>query len=320
MFLCISINPAIDKRLRMIHLRVGAINRATEAVPAPGGKAAHVAMALQALRADLLWIGFAGGSSGQELVAGLTELGISVQAIPSRQPTRVNLAILDDSGTVTEILEPGGAPSPAELDLFRKACAESFARGKADAMVILSGSLPAGVPDEFYAELTRSARGQGCRIFLDTSGKALRLALEQRPDFVKPNREEAEWLTGRVIQDIPSAREALCQIISLGARSAALSLGKDGLLWCPGKNQRVYYARPPAIEARSAVGSGDCTVAGFAHAMAGQLTPEQIVRRAAACGTANCLVQTPGRIRLSDVQGIEKSVQVEMLPEAGAER
>src|SRR5258708_1965015 len=266
-------------------------------------------MALQALRAGPLWIGFAGGASGQELVAGLTELGISVQAIPSRQPTRVNLAILDDSGMVTEILEPGGAPSPAELDLFRKACAESFARGKADAMVILSGSLPAGVPDEFYAELTRSARGQGCRIFLDTSGKALRLALEQRPGFEKPNREEAEWLRGRVIQDIRSAREALCQIISLGARSAALSLGKDGLLWCPGKNQRVYYARPPAIEARSAVGSGDCTVAGFAHAMAGQLTPEQIVRRAAACGTANCLVQTPGRIRLSDVQEIEKSVQ-----------
>lgn len=130
MFLCISINPAIDKRLRMAHLRIGTINRVTEAVPAPGGKGAHVAMALQALRADPLWIGFAGGSSGRDLVAGLAELGISVQAIPSRQPTRVNLAILDDSGTMTEILEPGGAPSPAELDLFRKACEESFARGK----------------------------------------------------------------------------------------------------------------------------------------------------------------------------------------------
>jgi 1-phosphofructokinase family hexose kinase len=314
MFLCISINPAIDKRLRMSHLRIGAINRATEAEPAPGGKAAHVAMALQALRANPLWIGFAGGSSGRDLVSGLTALGISVQAIPSQQPTRVNLAILDDSGMVTEILEPGGAPSPAELDLFRKTCEEFFARGKADATVILSGSLPPGVPDEFYAELIRSARGQGCRIFLDTSGKALRLAIEQRPDFVKPNREEAEWLTGRVIQDIPSAREVLCQILSLGARSAALSLGKDGLLWCPGENQPVYYARPPAIEARSAVGSGDVTVAGFAQAMAAKLPPEQIVRRAAACGTANCLVESPGRIRLSDVQEIEKSVPVEMLP------
>lgn len=314
MFLCISMNPAIDKRLRMNHLQVGALNRATEAVPAPGGKAAHVAMALHALGADPLWIGFAGGSSGRELVAGLTELGISVQAIPSQQPTRVNLAIVDDSETVTEILEPGGALSPAEIDLFRKACVESFSRGNVDAPVILSGSLPAGVPDEFYAELIRSAGELGCRIFLDTSGKALRLALAQRPDFVKPNREEAEWLTGRVIRDIPSAREALCQILSLGARSAALSLGQDGLLWCTGENQRVYYARPPAIEARSAVGSGDATVAGFAHAIASKLSPEQIVRRAAACGTANCLVESPGRIRLSDVQEIEKSVRVETLP------
>jgi 1-phosphofructokinase family hexose kinase len=310
MFLCISVNPAIDKRLRMTHLRVGAINRATQAVPAPGGKAAHVAMALQALQAAPQWIGFAGGANGKELVAGLEELGISVQAIHSEQPTRVNLAILDDSGTVTEILEPGGEPSPPELGQFRKACEETFTRGKADAMVILSGSLPPGVPAEFYAELIRSARGEGCRVILDTSGNALRAGLAQRPDLVKPNREEAEWLTGGAIREIPSAREALRQILSLGARSAALSLGKDGLLWCPGENQPVYYARPPAIQARSAVGSGDCTVAGFAQAMGDGLPPEQIVARAAACGAANCLVAAPGQIRLSDVREIEKAVTV----------
>jgi 1-phosphofructokinase family hexose kinase len=314
MFLCISANPAIDKRLRVTKLHVGAVNRATEVEPEPGGKAAHVAMALHALGAEPEWIGFAGGLSGRELIVGLTELGINPQAIPTQQTTRVNLAIHDDSGTVTEILEPGGAPSPAELNLFRKICEESFARGKADATVLLSGSLPPGLPDEFYAELIRSARGQGCRIFLDASGKALRLALEQRPDFVKPNREEAEWLTGIVIQDIRSAREAVRQILSLGARSVALSLGKEGLIWCPGETQHVFFARPPAIEARSAVGSGDCTVAGFAQAITGQLTPEQTVRRATACGTANCLVKSPGQIRLSDVQEIEKSIRVETLP------
>ena len=78
-------------------------------MPAPGGKAAHVAIALQALGADPLWIGFAGGPSGRDLVSGLTEIGISVQAIPMEQPTRVNLAIVDDSRLVTEILEPGGS-------------------------------------------------------------------------------------------------------------------------------------------------------------------------------------------------------------------
>jgi 1-phosphofructokinase family hexose kinase len=313
MFSCISINPAIDKRLRLSQLRVGTINRATEAAPAPGGKAAHVAMALQSLGMKPQWIGFTGGASGEELAAGLTELGIALQAIPSQAHTRINLAIVDDAGMVTEILEPGGAPSAAELGQFRRACEEAFSRGRTGATAIFSGSLPPGVPAEFYAEAIRNAHELGCRVILDTSGNALRTGLAQRPELVKPNREEAEWLTGSAIRDIPSAREALRQILSLGARSAALSLGQDGLLWCPGENQPVYHARPPVIEARSAVGSGDCTVAGFAQAMAGNLPPEQIARRAAACGAANCLVNSPGRIRLSDVLDIEKSVAVETI-------
>jgi 1-phosphofructokinase family hexose kinase len=282
MFFCISVNPAIDKRLRLTHLHVGAINRATEAIPEPGGKAAHVAMALRSLGADPLWIGFAGCASGHDLITGLEKLGIRTQPVPTNQPTRVNLAISDDSGGVTEILEPGGPASAGELDLFRNTCEESFARGKTGAAVILSGSLPPGAPAEFYAELLHKARKHGLCVFLDSSGNPLRRAIEQQPDFVKPNREEAAWLTGRTIEDISSARKALEKIISLGARSVALSLGKDGLLWSSGEGQPVFHAQAPAIPGRSAVGSGDATVAGFAHAMLNRLAPEQIVRRATA--------------------------------------
>jgi len=313
MFFCISVNPAIDKRLRVTHLHVGAINRAREAIPEPGGKAAHVAMALQSMGADPLWIGFAGCASGHDLITGLAKLGIRTQPVPTHQPTRVNLAISDDSGGVTEILEPGGPPSAEELDLFRNTCEESFVLVKTDAAVILSGSLPPGAPAEFYAELVRRARKHGLCVLLDTSGNALRAAIEQQPDFVKPNREEAAWLTGRTIENIPCARKALDKILSLGARSVALSLGKDGLLWCPGQGQPVFHAQALAILGRSAVGSGDATVAGFAHAMLKRLAPEQIVRRATACGTANCLARSPGRIQMRDVEEIEKSVVVETL-------
>lgn len=313
MFLCVSANPAIDKRMRVTELRVHAVNRATEITPEPGGKAAHVAMALRALGAEPRWIGLAGGTSGQELITGLTALGIRAQGIPVQQSTRVNLAIRGDSGAVTELLEPGAAPSSAELDLFRKACEKFFVRERSGLTVILSGSLPPGVPDGFYGELIRRAHEHGCRVLLDTSGNALRLALDERPGFVKPNREEAEWLTGEVIRDIPSAKRAVRKILSLGACSAALSLGADGLLWCPVENGPVHYARPPAVKARSAVGSGDSTVAGFAYAIASEMTPEQTVRHAAACGTANCLVESPGRIRRSDVEEIERSVRLETL-------
>lgn len=313
MFLCISANPAIDKRVRATRLRLGAVNRLRDAVPEPGGKAAHVAMALHALGEHPLWIGFAGGTSGRELVAGLDALGIRTQSVETCQPTRVNLAILDDDGVVTEILEPGSPVSFPELDLFRKTCERSFVRMKTDARVIFSGSLPPGAPQDFYAELIGSAHSAGCHTFLDSSGKALELALEQQPDFVKPNREEAELLTGEAIDGLPAATKALAQFFVRGARSVALSLGKDGLLWCPAPNEPVYYARPPLVDARSSVGSGDATVAGFVHAITRGRSPEEAVRWAAACGAVNCLATSPGQIKLSDVQALLPRIQVETI-------
>jgi tagatose 6-phosphate kinase len=314
MFLCISANPAIDKPARAAKLRLGAVNRLQSVVSEPGGKAAHVAMAIQALGERPLWIGFAGGASGRELVAGLDALGIGTQSVEARQPTRVNLAIRDDAGVVTEILEPGGAISIAELDLFCKTCEQLFVQMNSRAYVTFSGSLPPGAPEKFYAELIRSARLQECHTFLDTSGKALESALEQQPDFVKPNREEAELLTGVAITDLQGARRAVSHIFVRGAHSVALSLGKDGLLWCPQRNERVYYARPPVVEARSSVGSGDATVAGFVHAIAREVSPEETARWAAACGAANCLASSPGQIKLSDVRELMKAVQVEVIP------
>ena len=180
--------------------------------------------------------------------------------------------------------------------------------------MVFSGSLPAGVPSGLYAGLIRSARRSGCRSFLDSSGDALRRGVKERPDVVKPNREEAEWLTGMVIRDIPSARKALECILSMGAQSVALSLGAEGLLWCPGKGAPVLHARATAVEGRSAVGSGDATLAGLAYAIASGWNAERTVRWAAACGTANCLAKSPGRIRAADVRRVEKTVYVQTLP------
>jgi tagatose 6-phosphate kinase len=314
MFVCLSPNPAIDKRLRLARLVPGCINRATEVHPAPGGKAAHVAMVLRTLGDDPQWIGFAGGASGQDLLAGLRKMGIRANAIAIEQPTRVNLEIIDDSASVTEILEPGATPSETEIASFLTACEEAFAQGKRRVIVIASGSLPPGVPEDFYANLITRAHSHGCRFFLDTSGEPLRRALEAGPDFVKPNREEAEWLTASVIADPPSVVAAIRRLLTAGAMSAAISLGERGLFWCPGNAQTVYFAPPVAVQVRSSVGSGDSTVAAFAHATAAGLPAEETLRLAAACGAANCLADSPGALRAADVHRLQKEIRVEALP------
>ena len=315
MFLCISANPAIDKQVRFTEFRVGAVNRAAEAIAEPGGKAAHVAMALRALGARPQWIGFAGASTGDVLIRGLKALGIQARSIAIQAPTRENLAIVDDAGKVTEILEPGGKPSAKEVTSFRKACENEFARGKRKLLVILSGSLPPGVPVNFYGSLIRIAHSYSCRVILDSSGEALQRGVAARPDLVKPNREEAEALTGIKIRDVASSRKAMDEILAMGARSVAISLGKDGVLWTAGVDQPVLHARAPEVSKRSAVGSGDATVAGFAYGIDNGLRPERGLKLAVACGSANCFADSPGRVRLSAVRKMEREVRVETLPE-----
>jgi tagatose 6-phosphate kinase len=314
MFLCVSPNPAIDKRLTLDSLVPGKIHRSREAQAYPGGKAAHVAMTLRALGESPLWIGFFGGAAGSKLVSGLQNLGIQVEACPIQGETRSNLEILEGNGRVTEILETGPAPSLDELNAFESSCETAFTDGGVSLTVLFSGSLPAGVSPSFYARLIGMARRSGCRTFLDTSGEPLRLALSAGPRFVKPNREEASQLVGCALDSLPSAAHALRQLFTLGAASAALSLGSDGLLYCPYPQAPIYFAPAVPLSPLSAVGSGDAALAGFARALAEGLSAEDTVRLGAACGAANCIAGSPGAVRAADIEKFRPEITVRVLP------
>jgi 1-phosphofructokinase family hexose kinase len=313
MFLCVSMNPAVDWRLKLPQLQTGAVNRVTEASAAPGGKAAHVAMVLQTLGAKPTWLGFAGGITGKVLIEGLREIGIQVEAVSTAGATRMNLEMIDESGTVTEVLEPGPCVSRSELQSMDETFEQLLARHIGEATVFLSGSLPPGPPRDYYATLISRAHKHGSRVFLDTSGEPLKLALRERPDFIKPNREEAESLTGSPIQGPSSAAKALQQILHAGAGAAAISLGARGLVWRSAADVDALFARVPEQPAQSCVGSGDATLAGFAFAAAQGLDPAESLRLAAACGAANCLADGPGGARAADIARLKEEIRIEKL-------
>src|SRR5712664_2710881 len=125
-FFCVSLNPAIDTRLILKGFLPGRVNRVEEVYRTPGGKAAHVAMALKGLGATPTWIGFSGGATGSELIVGLHRLEIATMPVSTGRALRVNLEILDTEGEVTEILEPGGMITQSEWSEFLQACARAF--------------------------------------------------------------------------------------------------------------------------------------------------------------------------------------------------
>src|SRR2546426_2183812 len=312
-FSCVSLNPAIDTRLIVNGFVPGRVNRVAEVCRTPGGKAAHVAMALKGLGATPTWIGFSGGATGSELLAGLRLLEIATMPVFAGQASRVNLEILDTEGGVTEVLEAGGAITQAEWSEFQQVCAGAFQLAANKKIAVVSGSLPPGVPTEACAALVSSARSANCLAFVDSSGLALSKARGAGPDLVKVNREEAEFVTQVAIRDPISAAQAARKLLDLGANSAAISLGDRGLIGVRKHDGIAIHAWTHPLRPKSTVGCGDAALAGLAFAAATDLSFEQSLALAVACGTSNCLAALPGRIVREDVSRIEQGVHIERL-------
>jgi 1-phosphofructokinase family hexose kinase len=310
MLVCISANPAIDRRLRLENIAVGEINRALSAQPFPGGKAAHVAMVAKVLGLDVMWVGFLGGAAGEQCESGLSAFGVPLTVVRTESETRANLELVSADGKVTEILEPGGAVTEGEVERLLTTCRDLFAESERGTQVALSGSLPPGAPSDFYAELIRLAHLYGCRTLLDSSGEALREGLNAAPDFVKPNRNEASAFTNRRIDSPTAALESTHMFFEAGAKSVAISLGGDGMIWQRTRVSDPFIAEPSLLANCSPVGCGDAALAGFAAAHERGLSDEETLRLATACGSANCLAQAPGRVDAGDVSRLVGEIRV----------
>jgi len=320
MLVCISANPAIDRRLRLEHIAVGQINRALSAQPLPGGKAAHVAMVAKALGVDVMWVGFLGGAAGEQCESGLSAFGIPLTVIRTQSETRANLELISADGQVTEILEPGGAVTEGEIERLLTTCRDLFAESDRGTQVAMSGSLPPGAPSDLYAELIRLAQVNGCRTLLDTSGEALRRALSARPDFVKPNRNEASDFAGHRIDSATTAVEVTQKLFEAGAKSVAISLGAEGMVWQRSILSDALMSQSSPLAHCSPVGCGDAALAGFAVAYERGLSDEETVRLATACGSANCMANAPGRVDVRDVQRLAQEIAVRRLVACGPSR
>ena len=320
MLVCISANPAIDRRLRLENIAVGEINRALSAQPFPGGKAAHVAMVAKSLGLDVMWVGFLGGAAGEQCESGLTDFGVPLTVIRTQSETRANLELISADGRITEILEPGGIVTEGEVERLIATCRDLFSESEPGTQVAISGSLPPGAPSDLYAELIRLAHVYDCRTLLDTSGDALRQALGAAPDLVKPNRYEAADFAGCSIDSATAAIEATQGFFSTGAKSVAISLGADGMVWQRAASSDAFVSEPLPLPDCSSVGCGDAALAGFAVAHERGLSDEETLRLATACGTANCIAEAPGRVNASDVHRLAQEVAVRRVVACGSGR
>lgn len=260
MIVTVTLNPSVDRTVEVPELRRGGVLRATGEHLDAGGKGINVTRVLSAHGARSRAVLPVGGGEGHQLVEMLTEAGIDFVAVPVRASARCNVAVVEPDGTVTKLNAPGHPLSPDELDAC---CSAVQVNAYGADWIVAGGSLPAGVPDTFYADLIDRLRPGFVPVAVDTSGPALLAAIKAFPALVKPNREELETAVGGPVETVGEVVEAARELRSAGAGVVLASLGRDGAVLVDGNGQ--WYGEAPAVVARSAVGAGDAMLAGFLY-------------------------------------------------------
>jgi 1-phosphofructokinase len=288
--LTVTLNPAIDMRMRFASLQLEGLNRAQGVELEPSGKGINVARALARQGFDVTAVALLGGPFGMMLEARLLEQSISSQAVqglrllrvPIAGETRCNVKVLDlERSAVTELNAPGPRVSEAELEDLWQTLRREVSAGD---LVVLSGSLPTGAPVTTYANLIRELSSLGAKTYFDADGPALRAGLGAQPFLIKPNRLEAETLLQMQITSPDDALEAARRFQTLGAQAVVLSLGADGALFV--SDTEAVFTQPPIVQVQSTVGSGDALLSGVITAQLQGLSWPKTARYATAVAAA----------------------------------
>ncbi|MET8761889.1 hexose kinase [Lentzea sp. NPDC004782] len=239
--LTVTLNAALDVTYRVDALRPGATHRVTDVAVRAGGKGVNVARVLCALGVPVLATGLAGGAAGAALRDDLARSGVPEAMFAIAGETRRTVTAVTGSGQATLFAEPGPAVTPAEWSDFLVHYAELA--DEAD-VVVLSGSLPRGLPPGAYATLVRATPAP---VVLDADGPALALGAAARPAVITPNRGEL------------ASASAVDDPLALGAAAALVSDGPDGMT--AHTSGGVWTAAPPEVLTGNPTGAGDAAVA-----------------------------------------------------------
>lgn len=311
----ITINPAVDIFVNVSRVEPTRKMRCSAPKRDPGGGGINVARVAHRLERKVLAIYPTGGALGKLLHRLIEREGIESAVTPSHVETRENFtAFEEESGQQYRFVLPGSKLHRAEWE----ACLARLAElPKKPRIVVASGSVPPGVPDEFFADVARLAKRLGAKAVIDTSGPALKAALDEGVTLVKPNLVELSDFAGSSLDTEADRIAAARKLIAAKQTEAvALTLGEDGALLVTGEG--AWRAEPMRIEVASAVGAGDSFLGGMVAAIDAGKPLVEAFRVGVAAGSA--AVMSPGTelCHATDVKRLLKDVQISELAQAAA--
>lgn len=285
----LTINPAVDKSTYVDEILPDHKLRCDAPVFEPGGGGINVSRAIKRMGGESLAYYLAGGSTGNVLCQLLDKEGLTHIPIPSIKWTRENFAVTERVSEKQFRFGMPGSEIPEEEWKYSLIKLEKTT--PKPEFIVASGSLPRGVPNDYYARVATIAKNMGAKLILDTSGEALKKAAGIGVYLLKPNSAELAKLAGKESLEEHEresfaqqlVRDGMCEVmvVSLGAQGAML-VTKD----------QIEYVSPPEIKPKSTVGAGDSMVAGMVFTLAQNWPLCEVIKYGVAAGTATTM--TPG--------------------------
>jgi 1-phosphofructokinase family hexose kinase len=302
----LTLNPSLDLTLRVPNLVFDDSNRVESVRKDPGGKGINVSRVLHELGDPVTTLTFLGGDAGRQFRKLIRRQGMSLETVSTREETRENIIITEtENNAQTRLHRKGSRITQKERQRMRRLIEKYAAETDVLAM---GGSLPPGIPEDYYQKLILHLRENKVKCVLDADGEPYRLGVAAEPFLIKPNHFELSRLVGRKIEDKRGMKAAIRQLHEQGISIIIVSLGKEGAVVSDGK--KMYQASPPHVAPGSTVGSGDSLVAGFLFKWRRAESLRESIRYGVAAGTATALTPGTELLRAEDVPTLYKKVKV----------
>ncbi|NLM10980.1 MAG: 1-phosphofructokinase [Clostridiaceae bacterium] len=307
MILTVTLNPAVDKTVYIENMKIGELNRVKAIRTDPGGKGINVSKALCSYGVEQKATGILAGMNGRYLLSLLEKFHFPKEFLMVSGETRVNLKIKDEkTNLVTEINETGPLIAKSNTEEFIKLLKEHLI--KCD-LIVLSGSLPDGMPSDFYAQCIRLASDMKVASILDADGEAFKFGCKALPYAIKPNLHEFERLTGKSFSNYREIRDEIKVIHETGIELVLVSLGKEGSVLS--YRNKTYHASTLPVQVKSTVASGDSMVAALAYCIKKDIPLDETARITSAAGCLTAALDGSEMSEWKDIKDVYKKVYIE---------
>lgn len=284
----LSMNPGIDRVMYLsTPFNQGHMNRLSSTVTSQGSKGANCAILLHRLGCDVKYYSFTGGIYGDVCSSFTDSEGVPSFYQKTVSGIRVNSKLIDGNGVCSELNEPGGPFTEAEIC----GLTDAFSADSAD-IYILTGSLPTGAPQTLYAALTAALKAKGARVIMDCSGKALAEGVKSGPDLIKPNRDELKQLCTDCGFESDGDISDLGKTVQnkFNIETVLLTDGDRGSYLF--SNEKTDYCPPSEVDAKGFSGAGDCFLCGYIFAKyAALMNDDDAHLFASCCGGAKVMLE-----------------------------